>query len=318
MEHGTWNMEHGTHKLQPRMIACVPTSLLLSLLFLLRASVGEPVTLRRKLVSILRSGYFNTLTYANAGCDGFLATAKVQLLGICYKSLNGYALNTALLDFPSSGIATLNATYYSDAQCRVSAVPSSSSSDPTTSQATGAKSTAFKIPMTCTAGVSGVGGYYITSTVTPTVSTFPSTACSLVTRAYLYSNCSGPVVQTNFHALNVCLQGITQYSCVGKEVTASVCGKTATAVTSACQPSANGFAQTDAPYEASVCANPSTCTNFNAPSASPTSKSSCGASSQSCIYISSGPRSTTTTSNPWLLVTTMTIVVLLHWSSSAM
>ena len=301
------------------MIVGVPVLLLLSLVFLLRADDEESGTLRRKLVSILRSGYFHTLTYANAGCDGFLATAKVQLLGVCYKSLNGYTLNTAFMDFPTSGIATLNATYYSDAQCRVAAVPpSSSSSDPITSVATGAKSTASTIPMTCTAGVTGVGGYYITSTVTPTVLTFPTTACSLVTRAYLYSNCSGPVVQTNFHALNVCLQGITQYSCVGKEVTASVCGKTATAVTSACQPSANGFAQTDAPYETSMCANPSTCTNFNAPSASPTSKSSCGALSQSCIYISSGPRSVTTAANLWLLVTTMTIIMLLNWGSSAL
>jgi hypothetical protein len=279
--------------------------LLVAFVFLIRANSEESVTLRRKLVTTLQSGYFNTLTYTDPSCVGFLATAKVQLLGVCYKSLNGYTLNTAFMDFPSSGIATLNSTYYADAQCLHAAIPSSES----TSTAVVAKSTASTVPMACTVGVNGVGGYYTRSTVTPTVLEFPASSCSLVTRAYRYSNCSGPIVQTNFYALNLCLQGITKYSCAGTAVTASVCGKTAFAVTSTCQPSANGFAQTDAPYEASACSNPSTCTNFNAPSTSPTSQGSCGTSSQSCIYISSGAR---TKPVAWV-ATTVTAFMLIHW-----
>ena len=284
--------------------------LFVALIFLLKTNSEERGTLRRKLGAILRSGYFNTLTYSDAKCGGFLATAKVQLLGVCYKSLNGYTLNVALMDFPSSGTATVNSTYYADAQClRAAAVPAPSS-DTTSSAAVGSKSTAYNVPTTCTAGTSGVGGYYVTSTVTSTVPSFPSTSCSLVTKAYLYSNCSGPIVQTNFYALNLCLQGITKYSCVGKEVTATVCGQSAAAVTSTCQPSTSGFAQTDAPYEASVCANPSTCTNYNAPSNSPTSQGSCGSASKSCIYISNGPR--TKVASTWL-VAALTIALLIHW-----
>ena len=288
--------------------------LLTALIFLFQANCEERSTLRRQLGAVLRSGYFNTLTYSDANCGGFLATAKVQLLGVCYKSLNGYTLNVALMDYPSSGTATVNSTYYADPQClRAAAAPSATTSTTTIpSTPGGSKSTASSVPTTCTAGSSGVGGYYTTSTVTSTAMAFPASSCSLVTRAYLYPNCSGPLVQTNFYALNLCLQGITKYSCVGKEVTASVCGQSATAVTSTCQPSASGFAQTDAPYEASACSIPATCTNFHAPSASPSSQGSCGSASKSCIYISRSAR-TSRVANVCLTAAT-TIVLLMHWT----
>ena len=193
----------------------------------LSQSLEETLFLRRSLTTTtVRSGYFNQLSYTDAGCTSYLATAKVQVLGQCYKSLNGFTSNTALLDFPSIGLATLNSTYYSDASCTKPAV---SIYNPLV------KSIASKIPTTCTLGTTGAGGYYQIGTISSTMMTFPTTSCALVSRSYQYANCSGLVVQSNFQVLNLCLQGITMYTCSGTSVTASVCGHTASASTSSCQ-----------------------------------------------------------------------------------
>lgn len=190
-----------------------------------QAVVDDVFSLRRSLTAI-RSGYFNQLSYTDATCTSYLATAKIQVLGQCYKSLNGFTSNTALLDFPSVGLTTLNSSYYSDASCTKPAV---SIYNPPI------KSIANKIPTTCTLGTTGAGGYYQIGTISSTMMTFPTTSCALVSRSYQYANCSGMVVQSNFQVLNLCLQGITLYTCSGTSVTASVCGHTATAFTSSCQ-----------------------------------------------------------------------------------
>ena len=188
---------------------------------------NDAFSFRRSLSSsTVRSGYFNQLTYTDSTCTSYLATAKVQILGQCYKSLNGFTSNTALLDFPAVGMATLNSSYYSDASCSKPAV---SIYNPAI------KSIANKIPTTCTLGTTGAGGYYQISTISSTMMTFPTTSCALVSKSYQYANCSGITIQSNYQVLNLCLQGITLYTCSGSSVTASVCGHTATASTSSCQ-----------------------------------------------------------------------------------
>ena len=176
--------------------------------------------------NVLTKGFFNQLSYTDSTCSSYLATAKVQVLGLCYKSLNGFTSNTALLDFPAVGMATLNSSYYSDASCSKPAV---SIYNPQI------KSIVNKIPTTCTLGTTGAGGYYQLGTVTTTMMTFPTTSCALISKSYQYANCSGTVLQSNYQVLNLCLQGITLYTCAGTSVTASVCGHTATASTSSCQ-----------------------------------------------------------------------------------
>jgi len=208
------------------MVKSVIAMFLLVFLSFMTLSRSEDVFSLRRSLTAVRSGYFNQLSYTDASCTSYLATAKVQVLGQCYKSLNGFTSNTVLLDFPSVGLATLNSSYYSDASC----------TKPTVSIYNfQIKSTAIKIPTSCTLGTTGAGGYYQIGTITSTMMTFPTTSCALVSRSYQYANCSGMMVQSNFQVLNLCLQGITLYTCSGTSVTASVCGRTASASTSSCQ-----------------------------------------------------------------------------------
>ena len=138
----------------------------------------------------VRSGYFHALTYGDSVCSSptALMTAKIHALGVCYRSLHGYTLNTAYLDFPSVGIATLNSSYYKDAVC---SLPASSA--------------ATRTPTTCTAGTSGSGGYYSVALVAPTALSYPATTCALITRAYTYANCSGLLLQVHSLLSRVCL-----------------------------------------------------------------------------------------------------------------
>ena len=135
----------------------------------------------------VRSGYYHALTYSDSACSSptALMTAKIQALGVCYRSLHGYTLNTAYVDV---GVATLNNSYYKDAVC---SLPASSA--------------ATRTPTTCTAGTSGSGGYYSVALVAPTALSYPATTCALITRAYTYANCSGLLLQVRSLLSRVCL-----------------------------------------------------------------------------------------------------------------
>ena len=134
----------------------------------------------------VRNGYFHGLSYGDSACSSTsLMTAKIQLLGICYRNaMKMYTLHTAYLGYPAPGLATLNSSYFKDAAC---------------SQPSGTlpPSVTTKTPTACTAGTTGSGGFYTIALVSPTAMNFPATTCALTTRAYSYANCSGSLLQVN-------------------------------------------------------------------------------------------------------------------------